>query len=426
MIDAKPNGGDNGKSVSTNGLQVDRIPEEEWRQIFHEVWRRFRDFFYAENMHGYDWPELRDRYEPLLEHVAHRSDLNYVIAEMIAELSTSHSYISGGDWESPERPSAALLGARFELDSDAGRYKISRIFEGDNAEDSYRSPLTEIGVGAAVGDYVFKIDGHELSASDNPFRLLRHAGRGPIELTLGATSDPAKARTVLVDPIRGEDKLIYLEWVNRNRRWVEEQSGGRAGYLHLPDMGSSGISEWIKWYYGQIRKEALVIDVRSNGGGNVSQMIIERLVRPLLMLDYKRNFDMTDVYPSAVFTGKLVCLLDEDTASDGDQFAYVFKEAGLGKLVGKRSWGGVVGIYGRGPLIDGGSVSVPESGSASVRGEWAIEGHGVDPDIVVENPPAEVLAGRDPQLEKALEVVLGELDGSEILPGRPADPVKTD
>ncbi len=426
LVDAKPGGGDNGKSVSTAGLQLDRIPREEWRQIFDEVWRRFRDFFYVENMHGYDWEALREQYRPLLEHVAHRSDLNYVISEMIAELSTSHTYISGGDWEAPDRPRAALLGVRFELDADAGRYQLSHVFAGDNAEDTYRSPLTEIGVGAEVGDYVLRINGQELTGDDNPFRLLRHAGGGPVEIALGKTPDPAAATTVLVNPVRGEDDLIYLEWIDRNRRWVDEHSGGRIGYLHLPNMGSSGISEWIKWYYGQVRKEGLVIDVRNNGGGNVSQMIIERLVRPLLMVDFERNLDQTDVYPSVVFTGKMVCLLDEDTASDGDQFAYVFKQAGLGKLVGKRSWGGVIGIYGRGPLIDGGSVSVPESGSAGADGQWVIEGHGVDPDVEVGNPPAEVLAGRDPQLEKALEVVLSELDGSEILPSRPAAPVRTE
>ncbi len=426
LVDAKPGGGDNGKSVSTGGLQLDRIPREEWRQIFDEVWRRFRDFFYAENMHGYDWEELRERYRPLLEHVAHRSDLNYVMSEMIAELNVSHAYVAGGDWEAPERPRAALLGARFELDAEAGRYKISHIYAGDNAEDAYRSPLTEIGVGAEVGDYVLRIDGHKLAADDNPFRLLRHAGRGPVELVLGKTPDPEAARTVLVNPIRGEDNLIYLQWIERSRRWVDERSDGRIGYLHLPNMGAAGIREWIKWYYGQVRKEGLIVDVRNNGGGNVSQMIIERLVRPLLMLDYERNVDLPEVYPNVVFTGKLVCLLDEDTASDGDQFAYVFREAGLGKLVGKRSWGGVVGIYGRGRLIDGGTVSVPEAGSAGVDGQWVIEGHGVDPDIVVENLPAEVLAGRDPQLEKALEVVMSELDGSEVLPSRPADPIKTE
>jgi tricorn protease len=422
-IDAKPGGGDNGKSVSTAGLQVDRIPREEWAQIFDEVWRRFRDFFYVENMHGYDWEALRDQYRPLLEHVAHRSDLNYVMSEMIAELSASHTYIAGGDWQEPERPRSALLGARFELDAGAGRYKISHVFAGDNAEDAYRSPLTEIGVGVEAGDYVLRINGAELTGDDNPYRLLRHAGGGPVELVLGKTPDPEKARTVLVDPIRDEDNLIYLEWIDHNRRWVDEHSGGRIGYLHLPNMGGAGISEWIKWYYGQVRKEGMIVDVRSNGGGNVSQMIIDRLVRPLLMVDFERNVDLPEVYPNVVFTGKLVCLLDEDTASDGDQFAYVFKAAGLGKLVGKRSWGGVVGIYGRGPLIDGGSVSVPEAGSADVHGNWVIEGHGVDPDIVVENTPAAVLAGRDPQLEKALEVVLSELDGSEILPSRPPAPV---
>ena len=420
LLDAEPNGSDGGKSVSTAGLAVDLVPQEQWRQIFHEVWRRFRDFFYRQDMGGQDWQAIRDRYEPWLEHVAHRSDLNDVLAEMIAELSTSHTYVAGGDFAAPRRPSAALLGARFELDVAAGRYRLAKILPGDNAEDNYRSPLTEIGVDAEVGDFVLRINGQDLAAEDNPFRLLRHAGGGSLELTLNDRPSLDGARTLLVQPIANEDDLIYLQWIERNRRWVDEASGGRVGYVHLPNMGASGLREWIKWFYGQIRKDGLVIDVRSNGGGNVSSMIIERLRRELLMVDFERHRELADPYPGVVFTGHLVCLLDEDTASDGDQFAWVFRQAGLGPLVGKRSWGGVVGIYGREPLIDGGSVSVSEAGTADPTGRWVIEGHGVEPDFEVENPPSALLAGRDPQLEKGLELVLEKI--SEEPRGLPAPP----
>ena len=423
LMDAKAKGGDGAKSVSVAGLVADLVPVEQWRQIFHEVWRRFRDFFYVENMHGYDWPALRDRYEPWLEHVAHRSDLNYVISELIAELSASHTYVAGGDFETPQRPSAGLLGARFEFDAAAGRYRIAKIFEGDNAEDAYRSPLREIGVDAEVGDYVLGIGGRELAAGDNPFERLRHAGIGTLELTLNDRPQEDGARNILVHPISGEDDLIYLEWIERSRRLVREASGGKIGYIHLPNMGASGLRQWIKWFYGQIRKEAMIIDVRSNGGGNISPMVIERLRRELLMVDFERNLDGPGTYPRVVFTGHLVCLLDEDTASDGDQFAWVFKQAGLGPLVGKRSWGGVVGYYGRGPLIDGGSVSIAEAGTAGPDGQWVIEGHGVDPDYVVENTPEAVLKGRDPQLEKGIELLLEKISSD---PRRvPTDPPKS-
>ncbi len=430
LIDTKAKGADGGKVLNLGGLAVDLVPDEQWRQIFHEVWRRFRDFFYVENMHGYDWEALRRQYEPWLEHVAHRSDLNYVISEMIGELSASHTYVSGGDFEAPRRPDAALLGARFELDTAAGRYRISKIFDGDNAEDAYRSPLTEVGVNASVGDTLLRINGREVGSNDNPYELLRHAGGGPVEVTLSSETSSATSsepRTVLVQPIRSEDNLIYLEWIRRNQHRVAEASGGRLGYIHIPNMGASGIREWIKWFYGQQRKDGLVIDVRSNGGGNVSPMIIERLRRELLMVDFGRNQDFSSSYPRVMFAGHLACLVDEDTASDGDQFAWVFKQAGLGPLVGKRSWGGVVGYFNRGPLIDGGSVSVAESGTAGPDGQWVIEGYGVEPDVEVENPPAALLAGRDPQLEKAVELLLAKLRTEPVgIPQTaPPSPVKT-
>ncbi len=427
LYKAAPGGKDSAKKVSTAGLMSDRVPAEEWAQIFDEVWRRFRDFFYVENMHGYDWPALRKQYRPLLEHVGHRSDLNYVMSEMIAELSVSHAYVTGGDFEIPPRPKAGLLGARFELDEAAGRYRIARIFAGQNEEDGYRSPLTEIGIDVEEGDYLLEINGQELNGDDNPFRLLRHAGPGPVELLVGKKPAFEDARGVMIKPVSDEDNLIYLALIESRRRMVDKMTGGRVGYIHLPDMGVRGIAEWVKWFYGQIRKDALVIDVRSNGGGNVSPMIIQRLQRRVMGYDYERNMEIPNTTPGTVFHGHLVCLLDEDTASDGDQFAWAFREAGLGPLVGKRSWGGVVGIYpGRTPLIDGGRTMVPEAGTADAEGKWAIEGHGVDPDYVVENDPAELLKGRDQQLERAVELLLEKLEKDpRAMPDRPAPPIKT-
>ena len=425
LYDATPVGERSRKAVSTAGLYVDRNPTEEWNQIFNEVWRRYRDWFYVSNMHGFDWVALREQYKPLLKYVAHRSDLNYVISEMISELTIQHAYIEGGDFQIPPRPRSGLPGARFELDRQAGRYRISKIFAGDNEEDIYRSPLTEVGVNASVGDYVLAIDGEELKATDDPYRMLRNKSDNPVTLTLNKTPTLQGARTVSYRPITDEGNLIYLDWVDKNRERVSAATGNRVGYLHGPDMGANGIREFIKWYYPQLRKEALIVDVRANGGGNVSRMLIERLRRKLLAVNYSRTNDEAATYPDGVFIGPMVALLDENSASDGDIFPAMFREAGLGPLIGKRSWGGVVGITNRGQLIDGGNVNVPESGLASKTGEWIIEGYGVDPDIEVDNDPQSVIAGKDPQLERAISEAMTRIKNPVKLPPKPAPPVKT-
>ena len=425
LYDVKADGKGSAKTVSTDGLMVDRVPQQEWAEVFNEVWRRYRDFFYVKNMHGYDWEGLRQQYRPLVDHVAHRSDLNYVLGEMIAELSVSHAYIDGGDFEIPKRPQVALMGARLSLDAAAGRYKIGKIFRGQNEEELYRSPLTEVGVDAKEGDYVLAIDGKELKAADNPYQFLLNKANRPVQLTLNVKPSMEGARQTSYRPITTERNLIYLEWVTHNRESVAKATSGRVGYIHVPDMGAPGIREFIKYFYPQIRKEGLIVDVRGNGGGNVSRMLIERLRRELLGTDFDRVDQFTETYPDGVFYGPKVCLINETSASDGDIFPYMFRQAGLGPLIGKRTWGGVVGITGRGPLLDGGQVFVPESGTASAKGEWVIEGHGVDPDIVVENDPAAVIGGKDPQLERGIAEVLKAMEASpKKLPGRPADPVK--
>jgi len=425
LYDAKPKPGD-AKTVSTSGLQVDRIPAEEWAQIFDEVWRRFRDFFYAANMHGYDWDAIGDRYRALLPHVAHRSDLNYVLGEMVAELSASHSYIQGGDYDNPDRAAVALPGARFELDKKAGRYKIARIMRGQNEEPRYRAPLTEIGVDVNEGDYVLAINGQPLTANDNPYQALRNKASNAVTFKVNAKPDEKGARDVTFEPLRSERALSYLAWVQGNMDYVDKATDGRVGYIHLPDCGSNGLREFIKYFYGQLRKEGLVIDARGNGGGNTSQMFIERLRRELLSVDYSRNSEYPSTYPATVFHGHMVCLLNEVSASDGDIFPAMFRKAGLGPLIGKRSWGGVIGISGRGPLIDGGTVYVPEFGYINLEGEWDIENYGVDPDIEVENTPRSVIEGHDLQLDRGIEEVMKMIKANpKTMPKRPKDPVKT-
>jgi tricorn protease len=413
------------KTVSTSGLMVDRVPAEEWTEIFDEVWRRYRDFFYVENMHGYDWRAIGDRYRDWVPHVAHRSDLNYVIGEMIAELSVGHAYIQGGDYEIPERPKVALPGARFALDARANRYRIAEIFRGENEEPKYRAPLAEVGIQVSEGEYVLAIDGRELGGNDNPYRLLQHK-TDPVTLTVNTKPNIKGARQVTYRPIFSESSLLYLKWVKGNLEKVNQASDGRVAYLHIPNMGAEGIYEFIKWYYPQIRKEGLIVDVRSNGGGNVSQWIIERLDSKLLGTRFGSSSDDPGTYPETVFHGHMVCILNQTSASDGDIFPYRFRQAGLGPLIGMRSWGGVVGISSRGPLLDGGDVFVPLSATNGPDGKWIIEGHGVDPDIEVENDPKSVIQGRDPQLQRAIQEVMKRIEHNpKRLPDRPADPVKT-
>ncbi|MBK9796735.1 MAG: PD40 domain-containing protein [Holophagaceae bacterium] len=423
LIEAKPKGAEK-KAVSTKELFVDRIPAEEWREVYDETWRRFRDFFYVKNMHGYDWKALREQYRPWLQHVTHRSDLTYVLTELISELNIGHTYTEGGDFILPERAKMGLPGARFELDAAAGRYRLARIYRGHNEEPKYRSPLTEPGVDAREGDYILAIDGVELKGEGNPYQLLRNK-TFTVTLTLNAKPTFEGARQATYRPIESDASLRYLDFVLRSRENVDKLSGGKVGYLHIPDMGAPGLYEFIKWYYPQIRKEGLVVDVRANGGGNISQMILARLGRKLLGTRFGNDGDHPSTYPGTVFHGHLVALTSETSASDGDIFPHYFRAAGLGPLIGKRTWGGVVG-GGNSGLIDGGSVFVPRSGTNAATGEWVIEGEGVSPDIEVENDPASMLAGRDPQLERGVQEVLKRIAEKPLaLPKRPADPVKT-
>jgi tricorn protease len=424
VLDANPQGERSRKNVSTAGMITEINPVEEWNQIFNEVWRRYRDWFYVENMHGYDWAKIREDYRKWLPYVAHRADLNYIISEMCSELTVQHAYIDGGDFNLPPRVRVALPGARFEVDKVANRYKISKIFAGQNEEDIYRSPLTEVGSDAKVGDYVLAINGEDVTANKDIYQYLRGKADSTVTFTLNSTPTMQGSRTVTFRPVGSESDLIYLDWIDANRQRVSQMTGGRVGYLHIPDMGAAGIREFIKWYYPQLNKEALVIDVRANGGGNVSRMLIERLARKVLGVNYRRGAEDATTYPDGAFYGPMVSILNENSASDGDIFPYMFRQAGLGPLVGKRSWGGVVGITNRGGLIDGGVVNVPEFALLNLKGEYIIEGYGVDPDIEVENDPKSVIAGRDPQLERAVEEVMKKLTTPVKLPPRPVDPIK--
>ncbi len=409
-------------ALDLSGLKTKVDYRAEWRQMFGEAWRQLRDFFYVPNMHGVDWAATRKRYAPLVEAAAHRDDLNFILGETVGELATGHTYVGGGDYPEVKRVQSGLLGAEFRAEN--GLWRVSHILPGENWKADGRSPLTEPGVNVAVGDYLLAVDGQPLTASLDPYAPLEGRSGRTVALTFGKSPDIAKARTVLVKPIDDEMPLRYQEWVERNRQRVDSLSGGRLGYVHIPNMGFDGLSEFVKRYYAQIGKEGLVIDVRYNGGGFVSQMIIERLRRVLGGMDAPRNA-APETYPKAVFTGSLVCLINQYSASDGDIFPYMFRQYGMGPLVGRRTWGGVVGIRGYSTLVDGGYITRPEFGNYGKEGRWEIENEGVSPDYEVDNLPEDVIAGRDPQLEKGVELLLEKLKTTRNdLPPRPEPPVR--
>jgi tricorn protease len=419
---AKP---DLNEKLNLSDMKVNLDRGAEWRQIYNECWREMRDFFYAPNMNGVDWEKVRRNYEPLLPFVKHRADLTYIIGEMIGELSSGHTYVGGGDLPKKERVKQGLLGAVIDRDPASGYYRIAKILKGQNWYKDVRSPLTEIGVEASDGDYILAVNGNPTNQMNDIYESLVNTVGKQVQLKLNSTPQTEGSRDTVVVPIADERPLYYYDWVQGNLEKVEKATQGRVGYIHVPDMGVEGLNEFVKYFYPQFRKEALIIDVRGNGGGNVSPMLIERLRREAAMIDIARNtspsFD-----PEAIIPGPKVCLMDEFSASDGDIFPYRFRVYKMGKLIGKRSWGGVVGIRGTLPIVDGGFLNKPEFSRYDLAGkEWIMEGHGVDPDIVVDNDPAKEYAGIDEQLDKAIEVILQEMKSEPVrMPGPPPYPTK--
>jgi tricorn protease len=410
-------------NLSEMKMRIDRTAE--WTQIYNECWRQMRDFFYAPNMNGVDWARVRKTYEPLVPYVRHRADLTYIIGEMIGELNSGHTYVGGGDTPKKDRIKLGLLGAEIVQDAATKYFKIVKILKGQNWDRSLRSPLTDIGIDAKEGDYILAVDGRPTNQMKDIYEALVDTVGKQVRLKLNAEPREAGSRETVVIPIADERPLYYYDWVQGNLEKVSKATGGKVGYIHVPDMGVPGLNEFVKYYYPQLRKEALIIDVRGNGGGNVSPMIVERLRRELAMIDIARNAAPT-LDPGGMVLGPKVCLIDEFSASDGDIFPYRFRQYKLGKLIGKRTWGGVVGIRGTLPIVDGGYLNRPEFSRYDIAGkEWIMEGHGVDPDIVVDNDPAKEYAGIDEQLNKAIEVILEELKTKPVkIPPPPPYPVK--
>ncbi|MEI8088598.1 MAG: S41 family peptidase [Opitutaceae bacterium] len=409
-----------------SGLEVRLDRPAEWTQIFNESWRQMRDFFYAPNMHGVDWPAQRTKYAALLPSVSTRNDLTYLIGEMISELHIGHAYVGGGDRIEAPRIKTGLLGAEISRDTASRAYRIDKILPGENWQTKTRSPLTELGVNVRAGDYILAVNGQSVRDLANIYTALIGSVGKQVVLRVNAQPTDEGAREVTVVPIADEAPLYYEQFVAQNMAYVAQKTGGKIGYLHIPDMGSEGLNEFVRRFYPQLNKQGLIIDVRGNGGGNVSPMIIERLQRELTMINIRRN-GTPSTNPAQMLLGPQITLLNEYSASDGDLFPYRFRENGLGKLIGKRSWGGVVGISGTLPFTDGGDLRKPEFAPYAKDGKsWIIEGHGVDPDIVVDNDPAREFRGEDQQLDKGIEVILEELKTKgRTLPPPPAWPNKS-
>jgi tricorn protease len=403
------------------GLDMKLDRHAEWTQIYNESWRHMRDFFYAPNMNGVDWKAMRDKYAALVPFVNHRNDLTYLIGELIGELNNGHAYVSGGERPETPRIKLGLLGAQLSRDPASKAYKIERILPGENWNKRARSPLTDIGVNVKAGDYILAVNGTPVSTLANIYDALIGMADKQVVLRVNAKPSDDGARDITVVPVADESPLYYRAWVQKNVEEVSRKTNGQVGYIHIPDMGQPGLNEFTKQYFPQIRKKGLIIDVRGNGGGFVSPLVIDRLRRSLVMVEIARN-GTPQTNPPQTFLGPMVALCNEFSASDGDIFPFRFKSNGLGKLIGKRTWGGVVGIRNALPLTDGGQLNRPEFAPYSKDGkDWVIEGHGVDPDIVVDNDPTKEFKGEDEQLNRAIEEIQKDMKtkGYELPPVPP-------
>ena len=389
-------------------------PKEEFKQIFNEGWRNQRDYLYVPNMHGTDWPKMKQMYGQLLPYVMHRADLNYLLDMMGAEIAIGHSYVRGGDMPTVPQPVAGLLGADFAIEN--GRYKVTRIYDNESWNPDLRSPLATPGANVNAGDYILAINGIELRAPDNIHRLLDGTANRQTTLTVNSTPTMEGARTVTVVPVTSEQGLRTRAWVESNRRLVEKLSDGQLAYVYLPNTGQPGYNSFNRYYFSQQDKKGVVVDERYNGGGSAADYIIDVLQR-----DFDGYFNNVagDRYPftspSAGIWGPKVMIINEMAGSGGDLMPYMFKRRKIGPLIGKRTWGGLVHTADTPTFIDGGSMIAPRGGFFTRDGRWAVENEGVAPDIDIENWPKEVIAGRDPQLERAVQ------EAMRLLKERPVD-----
>lgn len=399
--------------IDTDNINLIVIPNQEWKQIFNEAIRLNYLLYWASNMANVEWLSIAQQYTKLLPRISTRTELNFLIGELIGELATGHTYIWGGDTGiSHDFVNTGLLGADLSIEGDL--YKIDRILQGDIFYRRHISPLS-IYPEITEGSYIHAINGIPVNSSMNIYKLLDNLGDREVLVSISNDKSSEKAKDYKIKPISNDQGLRYSDWVNLNRLYVDRMSNGRIGYIHIPDMGSSGMVEFNKQYYNQLDKEGLIIDVRYNGGGFVSQLIIERLRRELIFLNYMRHSQRLGTYPRRTFLGHMVCLINERAGSDGDIFPEAFQKLGLGPLIGTTTWGGVIGIRTDKPFVDGGMMAIPEYAHYDPERGWSLENIGVDPDIEVINRPQDIAQGLDPQLDKGIKYLLEKL-ASEPIP----------
>jgi tricorn protease len=394
-------------------VRVSVEPEAEWRQMLAEAWRLQRDHYWVPDMGGVDWPEVLERYLPLVDRVATRLEFSDLVWEMQGELGTSHAYELGGDYRPVPPYAMGHLGADLELDSGTGRFRVRRVVHGDSWEKDEAPPLAAPGVGVKPGDTILAVNGQPVGDGVTPAMLLVNQAGLAVELTVGGPSGE-RPRRVVVTTLADERPLRYRDWVQRNRDRVRDQSGGHAGYLHVPDMGPAGYAEFHRSFLSEVEREALVVDLRHNAGGHVSALLLEKLARRRIGWEVNR-WSAPEPYPSYSPSGPLVLVTNEWAGSDGDIFTHAFKLLGLGPVVGTRTWGGVIGISPSYRLVDGSLTTQPEHAFWFVDAGWAVENRGVEPDVRVELRPEDAAAGRDPQLERAVGLAL-ELVGRHRAP----------
>ena len=410
IADAKAGGkGEEGrKKIDLGHMRVRIEPTREWAEMFASAWRLERDFYFMPQMNGVDWNAVRTSYERLMPLVGSRGDLNYVLGEMVGEISNSHTYVGGGDaMPEDKRVPTAFLGADFALDSVSGRYRLATIYQGDNTRNRYRAPLTAPGLELHAGQFLLAIDGVELKAPTDPYSLLVGKQDQTIKLTIADTANGPR-RDVVVQPVQSELPLREQAWIDHNREVVDKASGGRIAYVYLSDMGSLGMEQFIRQFYGQMDKQALLVDERWNGGGFIDPILLDRLRRVLVGMDVNREHTSQTI-PQQLIVGPKACLINHYSGSDGDIFPFYFRRYGIGPLIGTRTWGGVRGIRGQWTLLDGGDITIPEDALYGLDSQWVLENHGVEPDMTVDDSPADCQAGHDPQLEAGVNYLLGEL-----------------
>jgi tricorn protease len=394
--------------IAAGTLMANVDPRQEWMQEYNEAWRLERDFYYDPRMGGRDWKAIGEHYRQMVPSVAHRSDLNYILGELIGELSTSHTYVGGGDAPQVARVDVGLLGADYTLDAKSGCYQFKTIYRDRDWNSTVEAPLGMPGINVREGDLLLAVNDQPVRAPQNLYAaFVGTTGKGT-RITVGSSASDPKKRTYTVKPIASEASLRYTAWVTSNREKVAKATGGKIAYIHVPNTAMAGVKEFTKQYYPQVDKDGIIVDERFNGGGFIPDFFIDRLRRTTLA--YWSTRDGEDFRtPSNAIDGPKCILINQYAGSGGDAFPYYFHLAGLGPMIGKRTWGGLVGISHNLPLADGGVVTMPDFGMWDLKGNWTIENHGVDPDIEVENSPSDMVAGRDPQLERAIQYCMEQL-----------------